>query len=316
MQPAAFISAGASAKMAARANNNLAERRSNNECSSARYEESTTEDGSNENFVRDQVSAAAAAAAGSSHGSNENSVRDQVSATAAAAGKYTHRFLQKWSERFDKLKEFKRQHGHSRVSANYEEDGIKLGRWVERQRVDYKKCRQGKPSNITQERIDQLNSIEFEWSLRETSWNQHFEALQSFKADKGHCRASQHYETSDGIKLGRWAHKQRTEYSKLQQGKSSSITQERINQLNSLGFEWNLPETSWNQHFDALQCFKAQKGHCRVPWQYKHHGGIKLGCWVHRQRKEYQKLQRGKSSAITQERIKKLSEIDFIWKVK
>ena len=39
-----------------------------------------------------------------------------------------------------------------------------LGSWVSVQRKEYKKWVEGKKSKITEERIDKLNSIEFDWN--------------------------------------------------------------------------------------------------------------------------------------------------------
>jgi len=40
---------------------------------------------------------------------------------------------------------------------------FRLGKWVSTQRVNYKKLMEGKLSNMTQDRIDELNDIGFIW---------------------------------------------------------------------------------------------------------------------------------------------------------
>ena len=45
----------------------------------------------------------------------------------------------------------------------YEIDGVKLGSWLDYQRQEYRKHIEGKPANITQERINELNAIGVEW---------------------------------------------------------------------------------------------------------------------------------------------------------
>ena len=41
---------------------------------------------------------------------------------------------------------------------------------------------------ITPERIDRLESINFEWDPQKAQWNQMFEKLQQFKDEIGHCK--------------------------------------------------------------------------------------------------------------------------------
>ena len=67
-----------------------------------------------------------------------------------------------WKVRFEDLCEFKTKFGHCSVlkesSAN-----PKLGNWVSKQRYNYKRYQEGKPSPMTAERIRELESILFNW---------------------------------------------------------------------------------------------------------------------------------------------------------
>ena len=64
-----------------------------------------------------------------------------------------------WQSKLELLRQYRQHHGHCRVPQSYEIDGVKLGTWLYTQRQGYKKHREGKPSHITQERIDQLTAI-------------------------------------------------------------------------------------------------------------------------------------------------------------
>lgn len=70
-----------------------------------------------------------------------------------------------WEERLVELKEFRAVHGHCNVPCTYR---IKppLAAWVKCQRRQYKLYRNGKPSNITAPRIQQLENLGFEWEPR------------------------------------------------------------------------------------------------------------------------------------------------------
>lgn len=70
-----------------------------------------------------------------------------------------------WEQRIAEIEEFRRLHGHVTVPSTYKEN-MKLATWVKQQRRQYKLFSQGRPSNITLERIEQLQSLGFEWSLR------------------------------------------------------------------------------------------------------------------------------------------------------
>jgi hypothetical protein len=65
----------------------------------------------------------------------------------------------RWKERFDELEQFKCKHGHCNVPSTSREDP-KLARWVRNQRSQFKLGR------IPEDRIERLNEIGFEWSLR------------------------------------------------------------------------------------------------------------------------------------------------------
>ena len=70
-----------------------------------------------------------------------------------------------WQERMNELLEFKKIHSHCNVPTTYSENR-KLAAWVKCQRRQYKLRREGKASNMTPERINDLEKIGFEWLLR------------------------------------------------------------------------------------------------------------------------------------------------------
>lgn len=171
---------------------------------------------------------------------------------------------QAWEHKFELLKAFHREHGHFRVPTGFvlktPNGTIKLGEWVSNQRRFKKNHLAGKTLNaaITQDRIDRLDSIGFEWSGRNTvararadntpaddKWEQKFELLRAFRAQHGHCRVPQRL-VVDGVKLGNWVRDNRNFYKNLKKGQGpASITQERIDRLDGIGFEWSVkPEKS------------------------------------------------------------------------
>ena len=138
-------------------------------------------------------------------------------------------------------------------------------------------------------------------------WNSKYELLRQYKKDNGDCLVPTRY---DDHNLGRWVLKQRTEFRKFQANKRSALTQEQINRLNKLGFDWDPLETQWHSKLVLLRQYKEENGDCLVPRNYQVHDAS-LGQWVHKQRKEYWKQLEGRQSAMTQKRINKLEATWF-----
>jgi hypothetical protein len=223
-----------------------------------------------------------------------------------------------WSKRFQQLSEFKVQFGHCLVPREYAANP-KLGRWVNNQRRNYSLHQEGNSSCLTTERIRELESIGFDWGTRRIDvapiWSVSFQQLCEFKEQFSHCLVPQQY--ADKPKLGRWVSTQRKNYKWLQEGKPSPMTEDRIRELESIGFDWGTSRTRtdvapiWSVSFQQLCEFKEQFGHCLVPQQYA--DNPKLGRWVTNQRQSYKLHQEGKPSRMTEERVRELESIGFDW---
>lgn len=74
--------------------------------------------------------------------------------------------------------------------------------------------------------------------------------------------------------------KVRMERKKYDRDGASSLNDTRIAHLSSLGFNWgeNKGDRKWEEHFRALQEYKAVHGDCRVPTKYAENTA--LGRWV------------------------------------
>jgi hypothetical protein len=142
----------------------------------------------------------------------------------------------KWNEMFNRLDEYKAEHGNCLVPQNYKTDG-RLGRWVHYQRVEFWMLKQKKSGKITQSRIDKLDSIGFEWDPQKSKWNRMFRRLVDFKTEHGHCMVPKGYK--EDKELANWVRNQRLEYHNLETNKKCRMTTERKDSLNSIGFQWN-----------------------------------------------------------------------------
>ena len=79
----------------------------------------------------------------------------------------------KWDTKFNELVAYKDTHGGScNVPTRGYAENPQLGTWVNRQRAQYKKFQQDPAtSSMTQERIERLESIAFEWNGRSSKSN-------------------------------------------------------------------------------------------------------------------------------------------------
>jgi hypothetical protein len=139
----------------------------------------------------------------------------------------------------------------------------------------------------------------FSWDPHSEQWEEAFSALQKYSSEKGHCLV--HTDLKIGnVNLGKWVQHQR------RFKKQGELTNDRVLRLNSLGFNWDPFSAQWEEAFNKLLNFRKKNGNCRVHIDYKV-GDFKLGNWVSVQREHRKK------SKLTDERIKRLDELEFIW---
>mmetsp|Transcript_33423 Transcript_33423/g.49829 ORF Transcript_33423/g.49829 Transcript_33423/m.49829 type:complete len:357 (-) Transcript_33423:642-1712(-) len=224
-------------------------------------------------------------------------------------------FIQRVSE----LLLFLSEYDHTVVPKRYAPNPT-LGNWVNKQRQQYRLRKQTGKSTLTPKRIHVLDAVGFEWTpnpggaAHERSdqvWIANWELLKQFKERHGHCRVP------SSTKLGRWTVLQRMNYkSQLQseQGSTSGsrLTKQRIDMLNSLEFEWSSKwDDIWNKRISQLIEFRDIHGHCVVPIHYREN--LQLANWVSTQRKNYRRRAKGKKCALTEDRIRQLDELGFVW---
>ena len=206
------------------------------------------------------------------------------------------RNVAKWQSKLELLRQYQEQYGHCNVPEVYKIDGVKLGSWLGSQRREYKNLMKGMYAPITQERIEQLEAIGFDFKAslekrEEAHWQTKLQLLQQYQEWNGHCNVPQIYEVN-GVKLGRWLCDQWSAYKKHSEGKPAKITQERIDQLEAIGLDFNeqkSDEAQWQSKLELLRQYQEQHGHCTVPIMYEING-VKLGLWLSDQRKEYKEL--------------------------
>jgi hypothetical protein len=144
------------------------------------------------------------------------------------------------------LADYRKIHGHCNVPQNYSEN-TKLGNWVRNQRYQYRLHAEGKTSSMTTLRIQALERLGFEWIVISiAAWDDRLNELADYRKIHGHCNVPKKY--SENTKLGQWVIHQRYQYKLHLEGKTSYMTTLRIQELESLGFEWSVVSvTSWEE---------------------------------------------------------------------
>mmetsp|Transcript_19641 Transcript_19641/g.34502 ORF Transcript_19641/g.34502 Transcript_19641/m.34502 type:complete len:469 (+) Transcript_19641:111-1517(+) len=260
----------------------------------------------------------------------------------------------RWDRMCDALKAYKSIYGDTLVPATYPYNPS-LGNWVDnkrqlyRMRLEAEELDKNNPEGnkhssyhrmLTDEKIEQLNSIDFVWNLYDHSWNAQYEECKLYVAEHGNTLVPSEYPKN--IQLGQWVLKQRRNYKIAQKGGKKDISEttlsaDRIQKLNDIGFVWAVHEAQWLERLEELKVYIANYGDALVPKSYS--GQPFLGKWVDKQRLDYRRYMAKKKmeeewgdkeilddevkkemenvkrlvTGMTEERIRLLEEEHFIW---
>jgi hypothetical protein len=168
-------------------------------------------------------------------------------------------------------------------------------------------------------------------SKRTPSWEERLQELKQYKLEHGDCLVPCRYSANPS--LGRWVESQRKQYQLYMNAKqegtpSGAMNDDRVAQLEALGFSWTVrrkrqvsqkPALTWNQRLEQLKAYKDENGDCLVPYRYDRDPS--LGRWVSNQRAQYQLYKKAKEaeihsssfSCMTSERIAQLEALGFVW---
>jgi len=144
-------------------------------------------------------------------------------------------------------------------------------------------------------------------------WNERYHELETYKVKHGHCNVPQGQRP-----LGKWVNNQRQAY------KKSKLSEERVQKLDCLGFNWgntkksrtnlnqqgdeaplagNGNDQKWHARYRELMKYKADHGDCNVPQSNK-----TLFRWVGNQRSARRK------DKLSKDRVQKLDNLGFNWR--
>ena len=172
-----------------------------------------------------------------------------------------------WNNRLLELIDFRDKFNHTNVPDNYAQNKP-LGRWVGKQRLQYKLNEKGEPNTLTKERIESLNKHGFKWRCKKqyVAWEYRWQQLVDFKGKFNHTNVTKL--NSQNKQLITWVESQRAQYNPTnKKGESSPLTKERIEALNNLGFRWK-KYVAWEDRWQQLVDFKDKFHHTNVPKNY------------------------------------------------
>ena len=229
-----------------------------------------------------------------------------------------------WNRRYAELRAWREAEGHTNLTkswnllrdkeqksrryaalstdeerAAYDKQYCALACWLSKQRTLKRR------GELDECQVALLDVLEVNWSPSwgpgPDKWLAHYEDLKRWQQEHGTTRVGRRKNPF----LCEWVKKQN----------QRKLTDERIRLLNEIGFQWSAPMNNvptWDDRFCELCAYREREGHCHVKWQDPQHKS--LSNWVGRMRNLYQDKSRGKHSAIlTDERIKRLEEIGFLW---
>ena len=170
---------------------------------------------------------------------------------------------------------------------------------------------------MNKERIQLLEGLAFQWSIRKDTWSEkgwyvQFKRLAEFHRTHGTTTIPARYPPDPT--LGDWVKTQRRQYQLMQEGKISTMNTERIRLLEGLAFQWSISKDTWSAQFKRLAEFHRIHGTAAVPAKYP--PDQILGNWVMTQRRQYQLMQKGKTSHMNKERIELLEGLAFQWSMR
>ncbi|MDO8446598.1 MAG: Helicase associated domain protein [Deltaproteobacteria bacterium] len=182
---------------------------------------------------------------------------------------------------------YKEEFGSPNVPSDYKTpEGHSLGYWQTHQRRHY---RNGK---LRPARIQKLEDVGFIWNPLGDPFEKGYDETLKFKSQFGDANAPKRYKTEDGFNLGNWQILQRQNY------KNGSLSNERIQKLQEIGFLWQIRSrkpvknnvadsfkeqrstginSMANKVYRETLLFKAKYGVANAPSEYKTRNGFSLG---------------------------------------
>lgn len=176
-----------------------------------------------------------------------------------------------WEFWFGLLEHFSEDTGHSSPHADYiTQDGLKLGRWVVKQR--------SKRELLASDRVTLLEELPgWVWSPRDAWWENGYQHLIEYAEANAGSNVIVDYVCSEGFKLGVWIRTQRDNWHQLDENR-----QKRLKAIT--GWVVDPVEANFSKHLNALVNYSNEMNGAAPPTNFVTADGLQLGLWCSSQR--------------------------------
>ena len=236
-----------------------------------------------------------------------------------------------WKKNYDIAKEYYKKFGTINVPRNLEYGGIKLGQWVQVQRLA--KNGTGKWV-ISNKQIKMLEKLEINWGSKAKSENKvnaremnakYMELAHDYFDEFGDLLIPFDY-TIDGYELGKWIKSLRSSYASIDieillnnPKKASSLvkrlSEKSIRLLNDMDMLWKEEnKIDWDYKYSLAKEYFETYGNLLIPATYVANDKEKthLGNWIRYNRQLYIR----DNENMSQEHIELLNNIGMVWSIR
>jgi hypothetical protein len=181
-----------------------------------------------------------------------------------------------WNEKLSLLQQYRDREGHCHVPTLYEEDGVKLGKWLSARR------RQRKEGTLDIDKQHRLESIGVSWDAMEARRERDHFLQKRYESREEHGDGPPQLQKRDGDRLGKALSDQR------RQKKKGTFHPEKQREIDPIDVSRQARRKSawkWEANVSLLERYAGREGHCHVP-PFHSESGFKLGRWLQIQRSQ------------------------------
>ena len=183
----------------------------------------------------------------------------------------------RWERCYAEAAAYYERYGNLEFPKHYvAESGLRLGAWLENQRIAYLK------GELPADKAARLEAIGMLWEGRnDRQWQETYAAARRYFRQHGNLDVPYDYVSPEGFRLGQWVVRQRMAYKGTLSGKGKvnrkGLSQVRKKLLDAIGMDWR-EKDAWQKHYEDLLAYQKEHGTLIVPASYK----TADGCWLNR----------------------------------
>lgn len=175
----------------------------------------------------------------------------------------------KWNVGFIALQDYHREFGHCLVPRGFnDKSDFPLSNWVNSRRSDFRR------QKLSDHKINELENIGFVWEVNEQKFSIGLKSFELYISSGLNPLIDQKYIDINGFKLGEWSGGIRKQYAK------ENLDDNKIFQLESIGFVFDVTEYKWQKGFESLKTYIEKNQTSKVGSRYVDDSGFNLSNWV------------------------------------